>query len=485
LSAKRDLLILGGGRFVTAGLGLATVRAVTTYLTPAEYGQFAILVVIQSFCGLFLINPLGMYLNRHTHEWWDDGTLLSRLKSYKWYIFSVSVIGCAVSIGMSKTNLLPQIIATGITVVVMVNAITWNSTWVPLLNMVGLRSQSVRWALVSSVFVLIFPISICLYLPTGLGWFVGQALGYSLGAFLARRSFLRILSVRSSESKDVDFDWKDVSAYCLPLALGTGFMWMQQSGYRLIVEHYWGLSALGYLSVGLMLAGQIWSLVESLAQQFLYPLFYKRIANSDEPLKGEAFSDLLNVLVPIYVILAGAVFLAGPYLLKVLVSSHYAGAGSFFRFGVGIEFCRVVANLLSNAAHVTKRTQTIVLPYAVGAIVSSILLLFTGALQKDIFFAAICLLIAATFVLIVMWVIMSRQIIVHIEQKMWGASFFLTCIFLISAFFLSVPGSWIEVFFVLISIAVISCLALYFFLKANRSLQRLIFIDLKNGVAQE
>lgn len=483
--AKRDLLILIWGRLLTAGLGLITVKAVTTYLTPLEYGQFAMLVVIQSFCGLFLVNPLGMYLNRHTHEWWEDGTLISRLGNYKWYILCVSGIGCAVGIGLSKESLLFQVIATGFALIVMVNGITWNSTWVPLLNMVGLRSQSVRWALLTSVFVLLFPITICLFFPTGLGWFTGQAFGYSLGAYFARRSFLRISLTRSIKLKNVNFDWKDICIYCFPLALGTGFMWIQQSGFRLIVEHYWGLASLGYLSVGLMLANQMWSLIESLAQQFLYPLFYKRIANSDVSLKSEAFSDLLNVLIPIYLILAGAFFLAAPYLLKVLASSNYADAGSFFKFGVGIEFFRVVANLISNAAHATKKTQTIVLPYAIGAIVVSILLVITGGLQKDIFFATFCLLIAAFFVLISMWLIMSRQLIVHVERKVWGASFSMACLFLLPTFWLSLPSSWTEVLVVLTFTALTSSLSLYCFIKSSKALQRLVLIDLKSQKRKE
>ena len=72
-------------------------------------------------------------------------------------------------------------------------------------------------------------------------------------------------------------------------------MWLQLSGYRFLIEGYWGLAQLGFMAVGLQLAGQISALAESLAMQFLYPLFYRRVSLQEE--KNEvvlAFSDLLN-----------------------------------------------------------------------------------------------------------------------------------------------------------------------------------------------
>ena len=74
----------------------------TSLLEPKDYGIYALLVAFQGFCGLFLINPVGQHINRHTHAWWDDGTLLKRLAGYNTYILVVSagiamvVVICAV-----------------------------------------------------------------------------------------------------------------------------------------------------------------------------------------------------------------------------------------------------------------------------------------------------------------------------------------------------------------------------------------------------
>lgn len=473
--------MLVGGRLATAAIGLLTVRVVTTILSPEQYGQFAILVVVQAFCGLFLVNPIGMYINRHTHEWWSDGSLLSRLKNYKWYVLVVSLIGGIAAIVVSKQIPTMEFLLIALAVILMVNGATWNSTWVPLLNMVGQRVTSVQWALITSVFTLAIPVLLCYLWPSGLTWFIGQAMGLIVGAFGARRTLLKI-ATHTDLNTHFPLDWRAIAAYCLPLAIGTGFMWMQLSGYRLIVEHYWGLSSLGYLSVGLMLAGQIWSLIESLAQQFLYPLFYKRIANVDRCTQSAAMSDLLNVLIPIYLLLAGAIFLAAPYLLKLLASSRYADAGIFFRLGVGVEFCRVVSNLLSSAAHTTKQTSSIVLPYAIGAIIVSSLLAIAGCMKADIWWVTICLFVTALVVLIIMWLVMFRQIKFTPDFKLWLVAGLMMVGFILPSYWLAKPTAWPEVFIFLLGISLVSSMILFFFLKKNSSLNRFMLVNLQNGV---
>ena len=86
---KRDFILLASGRFAAALMALVAIRVVTTYLTPAQYGELALLLTVQMFCGLFLINPVGQHINFHTHAWWDDGTLMVRLGAYQRYILVV------------------------------------------------------------------------------------------------------------------------------------------------------------------------------------------------------------------------------------------------------------------------------------------------------------------------------------------------------------------------------------------------------------
>src|SRR5450759_367973 len=142
-------MLVGGGRLVSALMALIAIRAVTTFLTPEQYGELALLITVQMFCGLFLINPVGQHINLHTHAWWDDGTLMARLKSYRRYVFVVSLVGLAVVLGMGKHHSVEQLLWTAAAMLAMVVAGTWNATLIPMLNMLGFRAASVLWGIIT------------------------------------------------------------------------------------------------------------------------------------------------------------------------------------------------------------------------------------------------------------------------------------------------------------------------------------------------
>lgn len=419
-------MLVGGGRLATALMALITIRAVTTFLTPEQYGELALLIAVQMFCGLFLVNPVGQHINLHTHAWWDDGTLLARLKSYRYYVLAASLVGGAVALCMGKQHSVEQVLWTAAAMFAMVVAGTWNATFIPMLNMLGFRAASVFWAIITVVIGLASSILLVVWSPSATAWFAGQAIGMAVGA-LGAKYVLRRHAVRSKHSLIglPLLDRHTVLTYCLPLALATGLMWLQLSGYRFVIEGYWGLAQLGFLAVGLQLAGQIWALAESLATQFLYPLFYRRISAHEKQAEVElAFSDLLNTLVPVYFVLTGLLILSAPYLLKVLVASQFHDAITFVMLGAGIELCRVLGNLLSNAAHVRRKTKSLTLPYAAGAMISLVLIYFAGAWQMGIVWAGAALIMGAVAMLMVMWVSMRRQVrfTVDFKQWIWGAA---------------------------------------------------------------
>lgn len=427
-------MLVTGGRLAAALLALISIRAVTTYLTPTQYGELALLTTVQMFCGLFLVNPVGQHINLHTHVWWDDGTLSARLKQYQRYILAVSLVGGVVVLGMGKHLSVEQLLWTSVAMFAMVFTGTWNSTLIPMLNMLGFRAASVLWSIITAATGLASSIVLVLWLPSATAWFAGQAIGMAVGA-LGARYVLRQHALQSKSSQDSLplLNTHTVMTYCLPLALATGLMWLQLSGYRFVIENYWGLAQLGFLAIGLQLAGQIFALAESLAMQFLYPLFYRRVsAHEQQEEVQSAFSDLLNTLVPVYFVLTGLLILSAPYLLKVLVAPKFQNAISFVMLGAVIELCRVLGNLLSKAAHVRRKTKSLSLPYGVGAMVSLTLIYFTGVRQMAIIWAGVALAIGAVAMLMVMWVEMHKQVrfIPNTARWLWGIALMLAMILL-------------------------------------------------------
>ena len=324
---------------------------------------------------------------------------------------------------------------------------------------------------------------LCFFWPTAINWFIGQAIGFTFGALGA------LWALRHGELPKQNIKLQPlvtrqvITTYCLPLAVGTGFMWLQLSGYRLVVEHYWGLSLLGFLSVGLSLAGQIWGLAETLAQQFLYTFFYRRITAPDNGLlestvSSEALSDLLNVLVPVYVVLIGITFFGAPYLLKLLVAPQYGDAEIFVKLGIVIEFCRVTANILSNAAQVTKKTRSIISPYAGGALVIFMSLIFLGQYHLQISSVAIALVFGALLMLSIMWGLMLKQVKFHPDFKAWFIALMMMLMFILCSYWLPKPSGWFEIILILLVDGLVGLGLLMILLKRSDALQRLLAVNL-------
>lgn len=476
-------MLVAGGRLAAALMALISIRAVTTFLTPEQYGELALLIAVQTFCGLFLINPIGQHINLHTHAWWDDGTLMARLKSYRRYIFVVSFVGAAVVFFMGKQQTLEQILWSSAVMFTLVIVGTWNATLIPMLNMLGFRSASVLWSILTVMIGLACSVSFVIWLPSATSWFSGQIIGMGIGALGAKYVLHKhAVHTKLSKGRLSLIDRRTVLSYCLPLALATGLMWLQLSGYRFLVESYWGLAQLGFMVVGLQLTGQISALVESLVMQFFYPMFYRRVSAHEQVHEVElAFSDLLNTLVPIYFVLTGLIIVSAPYLLKLLVASQFQDAIFFVILGAGIELFRVLGNILSNATQITRKTKSVVLPYAVGAIITFILIALIGYRQKEMIWVGVALISGAIAMLLVMLKVMYRQVSFRLDvwRCLLGTVAMLTMIAVVD--WMPKPDSWVVSIECLIVMATLASFVVIALLWNNPATLRLLNVHLRKN----
>ncbi len=289
---------------------------------------------------------------------------------------------------------------------------TWNATLIPMLNMLGFRSASVLWSILTVMIGLACSVSFVIWLPSATSWFSGQIIGMGIGALGAKYVLHKhAVHTKLSKGRLSLIDRRTVLSYCLPLALATGLMWLQLSGYRFLVESYWGLTQLGFMVIGLQLAGQISALAESLAMQFFYPMFFRRVRAHEQMDEVKlALSDLLKTLVPVYFVLTGLIIVSASYLLKLLVAAQFQDAIFFVMLGAGVELCRVIGNLLSNAAHIRRKTNSLALPYAAGAITTLLLIALIGFRQQEIIWVGVALMSGAIAMLLVMLIAMYRQV---------------------------------------------------------------------------
>lgn len=395
----------------------------------------------------------------------------------------VSLAGGVMAILVNLDQSLIQLAWTSAVIFSMVFAGTWNATLIPTLNMLGFRAQSVFWSVGTAVLGLMFSVVLTMSWPSATAWLGGQAIGMLLGALGARAVLFRHEQYGKMSDLSLPLlNRSTVLTYCVPLSIATGLMWLQLSGYRFVIEAYWGLAALGFMVVGLQVANQIFSIVESILTQFLYPMFYRQVsAERVEKDESLAYSDLVNSLAPLYLVLAGFIVMAAPYLLRILVSPKYHEATIFVMLGAGVELCRVLGNLFGNAAQVTRRTHSLAAPYGAGAVTSLFLVYLAGVLNMPILASGVALAFGAGAMVAVMWWRMGRQITLTIDMHrcIQGALAMLTMSMLV----ILLPREvdiW-ETILILILGAISAGLVGAILVMRNPAVGRLLNVDLRKG----
>ena len=372
---RSEALWLALGRGGNVLLSLLALRMMTTLLVPAEYAVLAILTAFQSFAGLILINPVGQYLNRYTHEWHDEGTLNARLVALSRYwlvagaVTGLFAIGWFALVGQSDYAIL---LMTGLGVGLTIFAMTQQGVAVNRLNMLGFRQQSVLWQLTATAMGLSFSSLLTYVYPLALAWLVGQGAGAWLGYLGARRSFPQ--NVRAAQP-DGATDLKEIvsradfKAFCLPLALTTAFFWLEGNGYRFILERAWQPELFAFFMLGMSLPAQMSALLESFVMQLVYPYFFRAVAGrvGDER-KQLAVASMVNALWPTYVLWSALVLLVAPYALAIVADPKYHAAARWLWVGVLAELARLTGNAWQMTAQVEKDFGPLRKPFALGAL---------------------------------------------------------------------------------------------------------------------
>jgi len=480
------------GRIVTALIAIASLRIMTHFLEPKDYGIYTLLVAFQGFCGLFLINPVGQHINRHTHAWWDDGTLLKRLVGYNAYILAVSA-GIAIVVVIwwllypSTNNNITSSSLAALAVCAIVYFGTWNGTFVYILNMIGFRGGSVAWMTASSIIGLVFSTILVYQYRTATSWVFGQSVGMSVGAIGAGLMLRRYQAARVFAHHDLNelstlLNRQTILRYCLPLAVATGFMWLQNTGYRFWVGGIWGVAELGILAIGLSISSQLWSILESLAMQFLNPYFFRHISEvkTDWQMSG-VLSDMVNVMWPLYAVFAGFNILFASSLLVVLTNGRYHTAMTFVMLGALIEFARCTTNLLSYASQIQRNTTKVILPYGFGALIVWLSTLGISYFNGDLKMLAIALVISGGVTCVTMIVLMQRMLPVVLDLRRWGCGSVMLILSLVAVVVIPIRNDSLYQNVGLLLMGVIfsgGCMAVL--LWRNPALIRLLSVSLRN-----
>ena len=471
---SQNNLFLFTGRIAQLLLTIISVRVATGLLAVEQYGMLALLTGFQSLFGLLLISPVGQYILRHTHQWAAEGLLLSRLRRYNLYVSIVALVAVAAVMAWismhKKGNVhVPWLAALAVGLVVYVG--TWNGCLVSLLNMLGFHGVSVYLAFLTTLAALISGVAVLFssHAVTAAMWLTGQSIGTGLVSALALQRLHREIRPITRTTIDPTFlTWNIVLSYCFPLAITAGFSWVMLSGYRFIVEWVWGMYALGCLAVGLAVAGQVWSACEGLLMQFTIPQFYKAVSEGTPCAYQRAYSNFINTVMPIYLLLLGVILSCGGWLMAVLVDAKFYEAYKFVIYGAGIEWCRAMAGLLSQAAQVTKQTKYLIAPFALSSFVAMAGCVGVAWIHAPLEAVSLVLLVAGLFLVLSMGWQMNRLLRINIEWRGLLSMGFLACAIFSGALLIGLkPLSSIESVMPLTVVVVTAGLGLYIFIKLS------------------
>jgi O-antigen/teichoic acid export membrane protein len=214
--------------------------------------------------------------------------------------------------------------------------------------------------------------------------------------------------------------------------------------------------------------------------QFLYPLFYRRVSDyNNKDIVEQAYSDLLNTLLPVYFVVSGLIVISAPYLLKVLVSDQYKDATVFVLLGACIEMCRVLGNLLSNAAHVKRNTKALALPYFAGALLSTVFIYFVGVNSFEIKWAGVGLLVGSIAMLILMAITMHQKLRFRLDLFRCTCGVLIMMLMFTLSESMPIFDTWLKSLLILILLGVISVFIIFSLLKKNPATHRLLEVQLR------
>jgi O-antigen/teichoic acid export membrane protein len=432
--SRADFLTVLIGRLFQIVIMMVTLRVLTTLLSPEEMGSIYIFTSIYTFFILAFISPFGKYINKHTHAWHESGVLLSNLSIYYIYLLIIACLSVLIGYYFSQFDIVSGISLSVYLLLLFsfILFISFNQTVIPLLNMLYYRISFTFLATCTFLGILVFGyLFVILFGESAQNWLFGMAFSNALFGIIGYIVLKNRVSEKSNNllvifKKITKNNLKKILNFTIPLAVAIVFMWLQNSGYRIIIEKNIGLDFLGFFGVGMMVSIQISSVIESIVMQYLHPIYYKDITNTTLNKRKEAIDRLINTVLPIYFMLALFLTFLSKHILEILVDEKYYGAYIFMAFGVWVEFFRMSTNLFENISQSEMNTKKIIYPYIVGGITTITLIYFSSFELEYRLLLPLSLVLGGLVTVIAMFFSMKKLINFYISYKLLLVSFLMS-----------------------------------------------------------
>lgn len=358
-------------------LALVMVRVATTLLTPEEMGKSSLVLTTIAFFALFLVNPVGMFINRRLHAWQASGVAKYYLLRYTLYLIFVVLIAAFI---------LPLIYMSGIvnfgipvawlTILVCGSLFfnTINQTAIPSLNLLGdsrkfvLLSIATLSASVASAALLVLTVQ-----ANAQYWLLGLLIGQALFALVGTRVLFIRLENNGIPSASPAINRRHLQllfSFAWPVVIAAGLSWVQGQGYRYLMEGQLGMAQLGLFVAGYGISAGIIAGFESVVATYFQPRLYRDV-NINNPLeRTRAWQRYAVALIPSLILTVALVVMLAPELTHLFLGVNFQSSANFVVWGALAEATRVIVGVYSLIAHVHMQTRWLILPNVIGALLS-------------------------------------------------------------------------------------------------------------------
>lgn len=365
------------GRAAQFVLALVMLRVATTLLSPEEMGRVSLVLTTIAFFAMFLVNPVGMFINRRLHAWQASGVARHYLVRYVAYLGLVALIAAVSLLLVSFSGWVNFGVPTGWLVALVCGSLifnTINQTAIPSLNMLGDSRNFVVLTVATLVASFVCALALVEVIQRAAQyWLLGLLLGQAILAVVGTRMLFAKLHIGNAiPSAPIvqERHLRVLFAFAWPVALAAGLGWVQAQGYRYIMEGELGLAQLGLFVAGYGISAGMIAGFESVLTTYFQPRLYRDANNNQHAEQVQAWQRYASAVIPSLILTVALIVMTAPELTRLLLGENFQAAGSYVIWGALAEAARVMTGVYSLIAHVFMKTRWLILPTVVGAVLS-------------------------------------------------------------------------------------------------------------------
>jgi O-antigen/teichoic acid export membrane protein len=377
-----SLVLIVLGRAAQFILALATLRVVTMLLPPSELGRLAMFTSSISFFALFLVNPIGMFINRRLHAWEAQGSIRRYLNYYWGYLLVIAVLAFFVLTVMNDLRVINlQTSAAWLMVLVCGSLLlnTANQTIIPSLNLLGFQGWFIGLTLATLASGFLIATALIYHVqPRVEYWLLGLLIGQVIFVYIGSKVLFTKLRTPQTPrpGRLTRAHIGRLFEYAWPISIAVGMSWVQSQSYRFIMADYMGLPALGLFVVGYGISAGLIAGFESVLTTYLQPMFYKLVSHENSKKKKQAWDNYASTILPALVLLICFIITMAPELTRVLLGDNYQSSAQYIVWGAMAETIRVASGVYAMAAHAQMKTRLLLIPNLIGALMVVVLLIW-------------------------------------------------------------------------------------------------------------